>query len=417
MLTNIYKCMCKLNNYCFKDHIMLLKKIANYISVLLVIILIFTSCGKDQPTAPEEVDLTNVKVSLSSYPNIGSNNTFFEFYVKIEPNANHLKEIRFDLNGDNVVDTVQISDDTLKTKLKNLGLNEVKSTIVFTDNSTLSSSIKVWVSQPKIILKDGRPFFEPNIYNGKMISVTHGTTHQAQLINIDTYEINCYLCDLNLDKFSEMHVTIPSFDGSKLLFDNGVSHDFCYTDITAKDTTSIDVPIDLVQYPVGKLTWSLDSKNIYGILRNTSDGNSGITSYNIETKEVKNIYSKGNYICVIPDQNDKLAILEKDDSGKHKLIIYNLKTNSIETQYSDIPLAAPFRIIKNSDLIYFDGKLAFYSLSKKQIYYMQFDELNLADHMYGEADINMEGNKFIIGTWDANRALYEIDLSLSAFQE
>ena len=41
---------------------------------------------------------------------------------------------------------------------------------------------------------------------------------------------------------------------------------------------------------------------------------------------------------------------------------------------------------------------------------MQFEELNLENHMYGEADINMDGDRFIIGTWNENPALYEIVL-------
>ena len=60
--------------------------------------------------------------------------------------------------------------------------------------------------------------------------------------------------------------------------------------------------------------------------------------------------------------------------------------------------------------IYFDGELAVYSLSKQKTYYMQFEELNLSNHMYGEADINMAGNIFIIGTWGETRSLYRIML-------
>jgi uncharacterized protein YueI len=41
---------------------------------------------------------------------------------------------------------------------------------------------------------------------------------------------------------------------------------------------------------------------------------------------------------------------------------------------------------------------------------MHFDELDLSKHMYGEADINMDGNKFIIGTWNETRVLYSVIL-------
>ena len=65
-------------------------------------------------------------------------------------------------------------------------------------------------------------------------------------------------------------------------------------------------------------------------------------------------------------------------------------------------------MLLDEDRVYFDGELAFYSLSREKIYYMHFDELDLAGHEYGEADISMEGNKFIIATWRKTRGLYSI---------
>nr|MDA3861605.1 hypothetical protein [Melioribacteraceae bacterium] len=185
---------------------------------------------------------------------------------------------------------------------------------------------------------------------------------------------------------------------------------FCYYDFTKSDTTLTDVPMRVGSYPIGEITWSLDSKSIYYVSVSEVYVKNGIKSFNIESNETTTIHDRGEYVCFVPEKNVKLAILEKVGDSKSKLIIYNLVSKSIEREYTDIPFFAPFRMLKDNDRVYFDGELAFYSLSKQKVYYMHFDELDLSKHMYGEADINMDGNKFIIGTWNETRVLYSVIL-------
>jgi hypothetical protein len=183
-----------------------------------------------------------------------------------------------------------------------------------------------------------------------------------------------------------MHCTIPSFDGNKMLFDNGINYNFCYYDFAKNDGKIIDIPIALPIYPIGQITWSLDNESIYYISVDNDYHENGVKSYNLLSNDIKDVYSSGSHICIVPDHEDKLAILEKVNESSSKLLIYNTATNSIEKEYSNIPFNGPFRMIKDTDRIYLDGKLAFYSLSKEILYYMEFEELDLQHHMYGEAD-------------------------------
>ena len=243
-----------------------------------------------------------------------------------------------------------------------------------------------------------------------MISVTHGPYHTAQLIDLNTFDMNCYFCDFTSDRFYEMHYSIPSFDGTKIIFDNGIKYRFCYYDFTKNEEVLTDIPIQTDYYSIGKLTWSLDNKSVYYVAVDNDYKLDGIKSCNLETDEIKLVYDKGSYICVVPNQPDKLAILEYIDNSKSKLIIYNLSSNTIDVEYEDIPFYAPFRMLSDNDRIYFDGELAFYSLKRKKTFHMKFEEIDLSDHTEGEADINMGGNKFVITTWGERRALYIITL-------
>ena len=391
----------------------IIKKIS-LLSIYLVIISFGCSEKLITPTIEESNQYDNLKFSdkiqLISYPTFGSFKTTFRFNLLINDNSLKIIKVKYDFTHDNNYDTSLTILDTAKTKFTNYGYNKIIASVFLENDSVISCSTEVWLTEPKIISSDGGVYFEPNIYNGKFISVTHGIGHQAQFIDLNTYEMECFFCGFPSDRFYEMHVSMPSFDGKKLLFDNGTNYRFCYYDLEVNDTTNLDIPLNVLTYPVGQITWSLDNKNIFGIEYDENYHLNIIKSYNIETHEINSVYEKGDYICVIPDQVEKLAILEKVDINQSKLIIYNVTTKTIEKEYDSIPFYAPFRMLRNSDRVYFDGELAFYSLNLKTIYTIQFDELNLENHMYGEADINMDGDKFIIGTWNENRALYEIIL-------
>ena len=386
------------------------------ISLIFILLIINFGCSEKliTPTIEESNQYDNLKFSdkiqLISYPTFGSFKMTFKIDLLIVDASLKIKKIKYDFTNDNNYDTSLITLDTIKTKFSNYGYNKIIASVFLENDSVLSCSTDVWLTEPRIISSDGNLYFEPNIYNGNFISVTHGNGHQAQFIDLETYALNCFFCGFPSDKFLEMHISIPSFDGKKLLFDNGTNYRFCYYDLEKNDTTTLDVLLNVSSYPIGQISWSLDSKNIYAIVYDGNNQLYNVNSYNIETQEIKSIYEGGEYICVIPDQSDKIAILERVSGNESKLIIYNLATNIIEKEYADIPFSAPFRMLRNSDRVYFDGKLALYSLTSKRIYTMQFDELNLKEHMYGEADINMNGDRFIIGTWNDNRALYEIIL-------
>jgi len=392
-----------------------------FITIILsvVISILFLGCADDSlsprndpPTDPNIYEdlIFSDKIELSNYPTFGSTLTDFKFNVVIKDTSLKISNIKYDFTFNQKYDTTLTSQDTLITQFKLFGYNTVIASVELEDNSVLSCSTLIWLTETKIISSNGNFYYEPNIYNGKMISVTNGQGHQAQLIDLNTFQMDCYFCGFESDKFLEMHISIPSFDGSKILFDNGTDYNFCYYDFVKNDSTVTDIPIDVKRYPLGQLTWSLDSKSIYYVSVNENYVNSGIKAYSFESNNITPLYDNGNYICVIPGQKDKLAILEKVNDTSSKLIIYNLATKSIEKEYSNIPFFAPFRMLVDSDRIYFDGELAFYSLSKAKTYYMQFDELDLSRHMLGEADINMDGNNFILGTWGEDRTLYSIIL-------
>lgn len=389
------------------------KNLLRQFSLLSVMFFVFhfASCT-DETLTPNPPMNENVTVELSSFPSIGSRETDFNFNVVLSDSSRIISSIKYDINPDNNNGFTRTTFDTLKTKLINLGSNFIIATVEFKDHSVLTCSTIVWLTEPKIISSNGYVYFEPNIYNGKMISVTHGRAHQIQFIDLVTFEMDCYFCGFEGNQFSEMHVSIPSFDGEKILFDNGINYKFCYYNLEKNDSTVTDIPMFVSYYPIGQITWSLDNKSIYYVSVDGLYSNirSGIKSYNFESNETTKIFNTGDYISAVPYQYDKLAILEKVGEFESKLIIYNLISKSIENEYTDIPFFAPFRMLNDNDRIYFDGELAFYSLSKKKTYYMNFSEMELSQHMYGEADINMEGNKFIIGTWTDSRDLYLVEL-------
>jgi len=386
---------------------------------LILVVIFFTSCTDEtissnipqqkETNTYEELDYSD-KIELFNYPSFGSTNTNFKFNVILKDTSLKISKIKYDFSNDFEYDTTLTTLDTVKTKFKLFGYNTIIGSVELEDKSVLSCSTVVWLTEPVVISSNNNVFFEPNIYNGQIISVTNGPGHTAQLIDINTFDMNCYFCGFTSDNFNEMHCSIPSFDGNKLLFDNGTDYKFCYYDFIKNDSTITDIPIRVLSYPIGQITWSLDSETIYYVFLDDNYLLNGIKSYNLESNQITSLYNSGNYICIVPDKKEQLAILEKISDSKSKLIIYNTTTNSIEKEYYDIPFDAPFRMLRDSDRIYFDGELAFYSLSREKAFYMQFDELNLSEHMYGEADINMDGNKFVIGTWDANRALYYIVL-------
>jgi len=388
--------------------------------ILLVLVsILFFGCA-DETVSPPSVPPTDPniydslvfsdKIELSNYPTFGSTKTDFKFNVVIKDTSLKISNIKYDFTFDQKYDTTLTVQDTLSTQFKLFGYNTVIASVELEDNSVISCSTLIWLTETKIISSNGSFYYEPNIYNGKMISVTNGPGHQAQLIDLNTFQMDCYFCGFGSDKFLEMHISIPSFDGNKLLFDNGTDYSFCYYDFVKNDSTVSDIPVDVRRYPPGQITWSLDSKSIYCVSVNDSYENNGIKAYSFESNNITPLYDSGDYICVIPGQKEKLAILERTVGSKSKLIIYNIASKSIEKEYTDIPFFAPFRMLEDTDRIYFDGELAFYSLSREKIYYMQFGELNLSRHMYGEADINMDGNNFILGTWGEDRTLYSIIL-------
>lgn len=396
-----------------KNHFLKIKSLLLVISLVIFLI----SCVDDPviPPIPEEDSegyenlIISDKLEIVTFPAIGSFNTTFRINLIIKDPSLKLKKIRYDFSDDQKYDTTLTTQDTAKVKFVKFGYNKIVASVYLEDNSVLSCSTYVWLTEPKVILADGFFFYEPNIYNGNFISITHGPDHQAQFIDLSTYNLQCFFCGYPSPKFQEMHISIPSFDGKKLLFDNGSSYKFCYYDLEKNDSTTVDVPLELATYPIGQITWSLDNKKIYGV-KSQNYSLQGINSFDIEMNLISTVYTKGDYICVVPDENDKLAILEKVNDSQSRLIIYNLTTSSIQLMYDSIPFVSPFRLLRNKDMVYFDGELALYSLSKKKIYHMRFDELDLSEHMYGEADIDIDGKKFIIGTWIGYRALYIIQL-------
>jgi len=386
---------------------------------LIMLTILLIACADDTVSPPKVIPVDpNIyedlvfsdKIELSNYPTFGSTVTDFKFNVVLKDTSLKISNIKYDFTFDQKYDTTLTTHDTLRTQFKLFGYNTVIASVKLEDNSVLSCSTLIWLTEVKVISAGNNFYYEPNIYNGKMISVTHGPGHQAQLIDLNTFQMDCYFCGFETDKFLEMHISIPSFDGDKLLFDNGTDYSFCYYDFVNNDSTVIDIPINVRRYPPGQITWSLDSKSIYYVSVDESYANNGMKAYSFETNNITPLYDNGDYICVIPDQKGKLAILEKVNNLKSKLIIFNLASNSIEKEYTDIPFHAPFRMLADEDRVYFDGELAFYSLSREKTYFIQFDELELSNHMYGEADINMDGNKFIIGTWSGARALYQVIL-------
>ena len=380
-----------------------MKKVYKYYLPIIVIIIVTYSC-REQSTDPIKIEeKADIKIQLITYPTIGSPQTEFKINLIISGTSLRVREVKYDLNDDQKYDTLTRAMDTLKTTFKNVGLNKITATVFF-ENGSQSCSTNIWTTEPQLLLSDGNPFYEPNIYNGNVISVTHGRNHQVLFVDPITFKQNYFFEGLTTKEFIEMHCSVPSFDGKKILYDNGVLYRFCYYDMDKNDKKIIDIPLKLPGYPIAQVIWSLDSKIIYGVETNI------VKSFNLETNQINTIYNKGKYICVIPDQKDKLAILDSISVSQSKLIIFNLLTKAIEKEYEDIPFNAPFRMLKNNDRLYFDGKLAFYSLSEKKAYYMKFDELNLKDHMLGEADINIDGDKFILTTFIGFRAMYQINL-------
>ena len=357
----------------------------------------------------EELNFSD-QIELHNYPSFGSNKTNFKLNVELRDSSLKILNIKYDFSFDHEYDLKVLTLDTVNTKFSNFGYNTIIASLTLDDNSTISCSTIVWITKPRIISSDNYVYYEPNIYNSQMISVTHGPYHTAQLIDLNTFDMNCYFCDFTSDRFYEMHYSIPSFDGTKIIFDNGIKYRFCYYDFTKNDEVLTDIPIQTDHYSIGKLTWSLDNKSVYYVAVDNDYKLDGIKSCNLETDEIKLVYNKGSYICVVPNQPDKLAILEYIDNSKSKLLIYNLSSNTIDVEYEDIPFYAPFRMLSDNDRIYFDGELAFYSLKRKKTFYMKFEEIDLSDHTEGEADINMGGNKFVITTWGERRALYIITL-------
>jgi hypothetical protein len=385
--------------------------------LILLLLTFFISCVDDPvvPPIPGEDSefyeslIISGKIEMETFPTIGSFRTTFRINLVSKDPSLKVKKVQYDFSNDQKYDTTLTLQDSAKVRFIKFGYNKIVSSVYLEDNSVLSCSTYVWLTEPTVILANGFFFFEPNIYNGNFISVTFGPTHQAQFININTYNLDCFFCGYPSPKFDEMHISIPSFDGKKLLFDNGLRYRFCYYDLGKNDSTTVGIPLEVAPYPVGQITWSWDNKKIYGV-KSQNFNLQGINSFDIGTNQLSTVYYKGDYICVVPNENDKLAILEKVNDLHSRLIIYNLSTNSIQLQYDSIPFVSPFRFLRNQDIVYFDGELALYSLSKKKTYFMQFDELNLSQHMYGEADIDMDGKKFVISTWYGNRALYMIQL-------
>ena len=328
-------------------------------------ILIPPDIDQNESNKYDNLNFSN-KIQVFSFPTFGSFKTTFSFNLVINDNSLKIKKVKYDFTNDYNYDTSLTTLDTAKIKFTDYGYNKIISSVFLENDSVISCSTDVWLTEPKIISSDGGVYFEPNIYNGNFISVTHGNRHQAQFIDLNTYKMECFFCGFPSDVFSEMHVSIPSFDGKKILFDNGQDFRFCYYDLEINDTTRIDIPLNVSYYPIGQITWSLDNKNIYGVEYDENHQLNGIKSYNIETNEISSVYVKGDYICVIPGQVEKLAILEKVDISQSKLIIFNVVTKTIEREYHNIPFNAPFRMLRNSDRVYFDGELAVYSLNLKQ---------------------------------------------------
>lgn len=384
---------------------------SNLIKYFLMIVLITIYSGCDDSTSPDQGnnDYSN-EVELASYPTFGDTRTDFKFRIELEDSSVMIKKIKFDYDSDGEFDDlVYALDETSKANYKSTGEYTVTAKIEFEDGSAVCST-KIYLTDPKGIVDDGNYFFDPSVYTNQMISVTHGVGHRVLLIDLTTYELDYHFEGYGTERFDEMHCSMVSFDGSKLISTNGKDYLFSYYDLETNDTTFIDIPINVDNYPVGQFTWSLDSKSVYCVAENEYNNPDGIKAYNLETKEVTDIYDKGGYICVVPGENDKLAILEKIDDSSSKLIIYNVSTKSIEEEYTNIPFYGPFRKITDTDRIYMDGEMAFYSLSKQKTYYMNFGELGLEHHMYGEADITMDGTEFIIGTYGDERVLYSIEL-------
>lgn len=394
----------------------------NYIHSIIPLLLIFviTTCTDNSvPNQPEDItpenDYENLifsnKVELSNYPDFGSE---FNFIIKLNDTTLKISKIKYDFDDDNKYDTTLTKNDTITKSFTNLGYNKTIASVYLDDKTVLSCSTTVWFTIPQVILSDGNVTFEPNIYNGKMLSITHGFGHQALLLDITSFTVNNIFSGFTSESFKEMHNTIPSFDGTKLLFDNGgylegIYYGYGYYDLLKNDSTITIVPISPPGYPVGQIIWSLDSESIFYVDGENDYGN-GVKTYNIETGEHNNIYDSGEYICVVPGDNEKLAILEKIDENNSKLIIFNTETKTIENEYSNIPFHAPFRLLEDKDRVYFDGELSIYKLSTGEIYRMDFSELDLSEHMYGEADISMDGSTFIISTFHGVRALYKVIL-------
>lgn len=395
--------------------------LAPRIAQLFLSILILISACKDNAVTPiplpdpndtDTYDKLTIsdKIQLITSPTFASRITDFKIYISLVDKTLKVKSIKYDFNNDKKYDITKTLSDTVKNKFQFLGYNKIIATIILEDNITLSCSTNIWISDPELILSDGFFFFEPSVYNGNFLSVTHGPRHQIQFIDLNTHVVNQFFSGFSSTKFDEMHCSIPDFDGRKILFDNGTHYMFC--NFNFADSSIVDVPIYIPNYPIGQITWSLDNQFIYFVSRNYD----GIKSYNLNTKEIKSIFNKGNYICVIPDRSNKLAILEKLSVTESKLIIFNLESGSIEKEYPNIPFNSPFRMLRNGDRIYLDGQLAFYSLTKQKVYKLDYGEFDLSQHMYGEADITMDGDKFIIGLFTGDRGLYKISLP-ATFEE
>lgn len=368
--------------------------------------------NQKKPNEYDSLKFSN-EIQLSTNPTFGSFQTTFKINLLINDTTLKINQVKYDFTNDNNYDTSFTLLDTVRTRFTKFGYNKIIASVYFENDSVLSCSTDVWLTEPKPISADGHVYFEPNIYNGNFISVTHGYRHQAIFFDLKTYKMECFFCDFSSNSFTEMHISMPSFDGRKLLFDNGgQGYLFCYYDLQKNDKTTIDVPLNVTNYTIGQITWSLDNKNIYAVTIDKNYVPNGIKSYNIETQQVSTIYDKGNYICIVPDHNEELAILETITDSTSKIIIYNLTAKTVEKEYNNIPFNAPFRLLHDSDRIYFDGTLSFYSLSTGKIYTMRFDEIDYHYHdpYMGEADITMDGSKFILGTWDTNPMLYIITL-------
>lgn len=140
-----------------------------YFFATLLIFFWFAGCKDDPITPPDQNDSNNYdnlvfsdKIELNTYPTFGSKKTDFKISLKLNDNTLKVKQIKYDLTNDKTYDITKSLTDTVKNKFQSLGYNKIIATIFLEDNTALSCSIKVWISDPELILSDGFFFYEPN---------------------------------------------------------------------------------------------------------------------------------------------------------------------------------------------------------------------------------------------------------------